>query len=189
MDFLTNLWLPILLSAVFVFIASSILHMVIPFHKSDFKKLPGEDKVLEEMRAQGVQPGEYMFPCAASMKDASTPEMVEKFKKGPVGIVNVMPSGEPEMGKNLAQWFAYSILISFFTAYIAWHMRASLAEYLDVFRMTGTIAVMAYAVSNIPNSIWKGVSWRTTLKFVFDGVIYGLVTAGTFGWLWPDAAS
>lgn len=189
MEFLSDLWLPILLSAVFVFVASSILHMVIPIHKSDFKKLSGEDQVLETMRAQGVQPGEYMFPCAGSLKDAGTPEMIAKFKKGPVGIMTVMPSGAPAMGKNLMQWFVYSILISVFTAYIAWHGLTRPAEYLAVFRITGTVAVMAYGFSNIPNSIWKGVSWSTTAKFIFDGVIYGLLTAGTFGWLWPDAAS
>ena len=69
---LTELWFPILLSAVFVFLVSSILHMVIPIHKGDFKKMPGEDKVLEAMRSQNLQPGSYMFPCAESMKDMAS---------------------------------------------------------------------------------------------------------------------
>jgi len=30
---LTSLWAPILLSAVIVFVASSIMHMVLPFHR------------------------------------------------------------------------------------------------------------------------------------------------------------
>ena len=100
---LTDLWLPILLSAVFVFIASSILHMVIPIHKSDFKKMPGEEKVLAEMRSQSVQPGSYTFPCAGTMKNMGSPEMVEKFKLGPVGFVTVVPNGPPAIGKSLAQ--------------------------------------------------------------------------------------
>ena len=99
---LTDLWLPILLSAVFVFIASSILHMVIPIHKSDFKKMPGEEKVLAEMRSQSVQPGSYTFPCAETMKNMGAPEMVEKFKLGPVGFVTVVPNGPPAIGKSLA---------------------------------------------------------------------------------------
>jgi len=189
MEFLTDLWLPILVSAVFVFIASSILHMVIPIHKGDFRKLPSEEKVLAEMRAQGVQPGEYMFPCAGSMKDMGTPEMIEKYKQGPVGFMTVVPSGPCTMGKSLVQWFLYSLLISIFTAYVASHALAAGADYLAVFRLAGTVAVVAYALSNIPNSIWKGVPWSVTLKFVFDGIVYGLVTAGAFGWLWPQAAA
>lgn len=189
MDFLTALWLPILLSAVFVFIASTILHMLIPIHKGDYKKLPGEEKVLAEMRAQAVQPGEYMFPCAASMKDMATPEMVEKFKLGPVGHMTVVPNGPWAMGKSLVQWFVYSILISVFTAYVAHHALVAGADYLAVFRLTGTVAILAYAFANVPNSIWKGTPWSTTLKFAFDGIVYGLVTAGAFGWLWPAAAA
>jgi len=189
MDFLTALWLPILLSAVFVFIASTILHMLIPIHKGDYQKLPGEEKVLAEMRTQGVQPGEYMFPSACSMKEMATPEMIEKYTKGPVGFMTVVPSGPWAMGKNLVQWFCYSILVSVFTAYVADHALSAGAEYLAVFRLTGTVAIVAYAFANIPNSIWRGTPWSITLKFAFDGIIYGLVTAGAFGWLWPAAAT
>jgi hypothetical protein len=189
MEFLAELWLPTLLSAVFVFIASSIIHMLLPIHKGDCKRLPGEEELLAEMRDQSVQPGEYMFPCAASMKEMGSPEMVQKYKTGPVGYMTVVPSGECKMGKNLVQWFCYSILIGIFAAYVAYHGLGRGAEYLTVFRITGAVAVLAYAVANIPNSIWKGAPWSNTLKFVFDGVVYGLVTAGTFAWLWPDAAA
>lgn len=189
MEFLAHLWLPILLSAIFVFVVSSILHMLIPIHKGDFKKLPGEAELMAAMRSQQVQPGEYMFPCPASMKDMHSPEMIEKYKTGPVGTMTVMPSGECKMGKNLVKWFLYSILIGVFTAYIGYHGLGPGAEYLTVFRVTGAAAVLAYAFANVPNSIWRGARWSTTLKFVFDGILYGLVTAGTFGWLWPGAAS
>ncbi len=182
-----DLWQPILLSAVFVFVVSSILHMVIPIHKGDLKKMPGEEKVLGEMRTQGVQPGSYMFPCAASMKDMCSPEMVEKCEQGPVGFVTVVPSGPPGMGKSLAQWFLYSLLIGVFVGYLAMFGLDPGAHYRRVFRITGTIAILGYAISAVPDSIWKGQRWGITLKFVFDGVIYGLVTGGTFGWLWPDA--
>jgi hypothetical protein len=185
---LADLWLAILLAAVFVFVASSILHMVIPIHKGDYKKLAGEADVLEAMRAQGVQPGEYMFPCAGSMKEMCSPEMVEKFKQGPVGFVTVMPSGPPSMARSLVQWFLYCVLISVFAAYIGTFRLSPGAHYMEVFRLTGTVAILGYAVGNIPNSIWKGTSWGTTLKFIVDGIIYGLLTAGTFGWLWPKVA-
>ena len=186
MNFLADLWLPILLSAVLVFVVSSILHMVIPIHKSDYKKLPGEKSVLEEMRTQGVQPGAYSFPCPDSMKDMSSPEMIEKYKQGPVGILSVLPNGPPNIAKSLVQWFLYSVLLSVFVGYVAALGLGRGAEYMAIFRMTGTVAILAYAVPNISESIWKGQSWTTTVKFIVDGIVYGLVTAGTFGWLWPD---
>jgi hypothetical protein len=187
MEFVADLWLPILLSAVFVFVMSSILHMVLPFHKGDYKKLPGEEKVLAEMRAQGVQRGHYTFPCPGSMKEMCSPEMIEKYKQGPVGHMIILPSGPPTMGKCLTLWFLYSVLVSFLVAYVASFTVDYGAEYLTVFRLTGTVAVIAYAVGVLCDSIWKGQSWTITLKFVFDGVVYGLVTAGTFSWLWPVA--
>jgi hypothetical protein len=182
---LSDLWLPILLSAVFVFVVSSILHMVIPIHKGDYKKLPGEQRVLEEMRAQGVQPGSYMFPCAGSMKEMGSPEMIDKCNLGPVGYLTVVPSGPPAMGKSLVQWFLYTVVIGMLVAYAAALGLDRGTAYLPVFRLTGTIAILGYAVGALPDSIWKGQSWAVTLKFIFDGVVYGLVTAGTFGWLWP----
>ncbi|MFQ5502444.1 MAG: hypothetical protein ACE5EQ_09120 [Phycisphaerae bacterium] len=188
MDFLTALWLPILLSAVFVFIASSILHMVIPIHKGDFKKLPGEEKVLAAMREAAVPPGMYTFPCAGSMKACSDPEYIVRCKLGPIGFMTVMPGSDFGMGRNLVLWFLYSVLISVLTAYVGHHAGlAPGANYLSVFRVTGTVAVLAYGVAQLNDSIWKGAPWGSTLKFVFDGVVYGLVTAGTFGWLWPEA--
>ena len=44
---LTTLWLPVLLSAVLVFIASSIIHTLLNYHWTDWDKIPGEDNVLE----------------------------------------------------------------------------------------------------------------------------------------------
>ena len=188
MEFLTVLWLPVLLSAVFVFVVSSIIHMALPaWHKGEYKKLDGEDELLDQMRKHGAHPGEYMFPCVDSMKEMSTPEMIKKYEKGPVGFMTVVASGQPVMGKNLAQWFLYSVLVGFLVAYVAMHSLARGSEYLAVFRVTGTVATIGYAVTHIPDSIWKGRPWGSTFKHVVDGVLYGLVTAGTFGWLWPGA--
>ena len=184
---LLDLWLPILLSAVFVFVASSILHMVIPMHRKDVVKLPGEDAIAEAIRNQNVPPGDYMFPCAGSMKEMSSPEMIEKFTRGPVGFMTVFPSGPPGIGKNLAQWFLYTVLVGAAVAYVGTVALAPGAEYGMVFRLTGTVAILVYALGSVPNSIWKGTKWTTTAKFLFDGVVYGLLTGGTMGWLWPDA--
>ena len=42
---LADLWLPILVSGVVVFVVSSVIHMLIPIHRGDYAKLPGEDAV------------------------------------------------------------------------------------------------------------------------------------------------
>jgi hypothetical protein len=187
MGFLADLWLPILLSSVAVFVVSSIIHMVIPWHRGDYGTLPGEDEVLEAMRAQGVKPGTYMFPGCSSMKDMSTPEMLAKYEKGPVGFMTVVPSGAPAMGKNLCQWFLYSLVIGVFAAYVGSLAVAPGAGFAMALRVTGAVAVLGHAVSVLQDSIWKGQRWSITLKFVADGILYGVVTGVVFGAMWPDA--
>ena len=182
---ITALWLPILLSAVIVFVASSIIHMLLPIHKSDYRQLPEENRVLDTLRAAGVTPGRtYHFPYCTH-KEMKSPEAVERFKRGPIGLLTVIPSGPPVMGKYLAQWFLYCVLIGVFVAFLTGRTLSRDTQYLDVFRVAGTTAFLGYAVAQIQDSIWKGQSWSVTLKHVFDGLLYGLLTAGTFGWLWP----
>ena len=188
MEFLTELWLPIVLSAVFVWIASSILHMVITYHKSDYTKMSGEDEVLAALRGANVGVGNYMFPHCQSFKDMQAPEQMEKFKQGPVGTLVVIPSGTPNIGKSLMQWFVFCLGMSLLIAYVSRLAIPGPAEYMSVFRLTGAMAAIAYGYGALTESIWKGVRWSTSSKFVFDGLIYGLVTGGTFGWLWPEAA-
>ena len=121
MELLSHLWLPMLLSSVFVFVVSSVVHMVLPIHKGDYKRLPGEDKITAEMRAQGVTPGMYMVPYPAeckSMKDFQTPEMIEKYRQGPVGQIILAPNGPPAMGKSLVMWFIFSLIVSLFAGYL-----------------------------------------------------------------------
>lgn len=181
---LTALWLPILLSAVIVFIASSIMHMVLPYHHGDYKQIPDEANVLAALRAAGLKPGAYHFPFC-SHKEMKSPAATEKFKQGPVGIMNVLPSGPPAMPKFLGLWFAYCLIIGFFVAYLSAHTIAPGANYLVVFRVVGTAAFLGYGLGHISNGVWKGQPWSTTIKEVIDGLVYGLLTAGTFGWLWP----
>lgn len=182
---LSALWIPILLSAVIVFVASSLMHMLLPYHKSDYRKLPEEDKVLDALRTTGVTPGRtYHFPYCTH-KEMNSPEAVERFKRGPVGLLTVIPSGAPAMGKYLGQWFVFCLLIGVFVAYLTGRTRGLGTPYLEVFRVAGTTAFLAYAAAQIQDSIWKGQTWGVTFKHVFDGLIYALLTAGTFGWLWP----
>jgi len=184
MAFLAALWLPILLSAVFVFIASSIMHMVLPYHRRDYGQLPDEDKTLATLRASGLKPGLYIFPYCTH-KDMKSPALAEKQKQGPVGYLTVIPSGPPVLPKFLGQWFAFCLIVGFFVAYLTAHTVAPGANYRAVFRVAGTAAFLAYGLGNLSNGIWKGQRWSVTIKEVFDGLVYGLLTAGTFGWLWP----
>jgi hypothetical protein len=182
---LSALWLPILLSAVIVFVASFVLHMLVPLHRNDYRPLPAEDDVMGALRAFNIPPGDYVFPRPASPSAMNAPEFVEKMKKGPVAVMTVMPSGPPSMGKNLAQWFAYCVLVSVFAAYIAGRSLGVGAHYLEAFRFAGTVAFAIYGLYSLPQSIWFQRSWGSTLRYAIDGLVYGLLTAGTFGWLWP----
>src|ERR1700758_276198 len=184
MQFLAALWLAILLSAVIVFIASSIMHMVLPYHKSDVRQLPDEDKLLAALRGAGLQRAIYVFPYC-NPKDMKSAAMQEKYKQGPIGMLTVFPPGPPVLPKFLAQWFAYCLVIGLVVAYLAWHTVAPGAPHRHVFRVAGTAAFLAYGLGNLSNGIWKGQPWSMTIKEVVDGLIFGLLTAGTFGWLWP----
>lgn len=181
---LSALWLPILLSAVIVFVASAIMHMVLPYHKGDYKQLPNEEGLLSTLRSASLKPGLYIFPYC-DHKDMKSPAVQEKFKQGPVGMMTIRPSGVPAMPKFLVQWFVYCLVIGFFVAYLTGHTVGPSTHYLAVFRVAGTAAFLAYGLGNLSNGIWKGQPWSMTIKEVIDGLIYGLLTAGTFGWLWP----
>ncbi len=183
---LTSLWLPILLSAVFVFVASAIIHMALRYHFGDWDRMPGEDAVRAAIRTAGVTPGNYSLPNVGNAAEMRSPETLEKMKEGPVGFLTVLPAGEPAMGKNLAQWFVYTVVIGILVAYLTGRTLGPGTHYLQVFRVAGTVAFLAYAGATPIASIWFGRKWSTTLKTAVDGLAYALLTAGTFGWLWPQ---
>jgi hypothetical protein len=180
-----SLWLPILLSAVFVFVVSSIIHMVFRYHRNDFGKVPEEDQVMESLRNFKLPPGDYVLPYAGSTKVMRSPEYLEKSIQGPVAFMTVIKSGPPTMVAGLVLWFLYSVVVGIFTAYVAGRALGSGAAYSAVFRFAGSVAFIGYSLALLQNSIWYKRAWRSTLKSMFDGLIYALVTAGTFGWLWP----
>jgi hypothetical protein len=180
-----QLWLPILLSAGIVFLASSIIHMGPFWHRSDYPKVPREEEVLTALRPLAIPAGDYFLPRASGMKAYKTPEFREKLKQGPVVVMTVMPNGLISMGRSLAQWFVFLIVIGFFVALIAGHTLPPGTPYLRVFKLAATVAFMAYSLALCELSIWYRRSWGLTLKGFLDGAIYGLLTGGTFGWLWP----
>lgn len=182
---LASLWLPILLSAVAVFITSSIVHMVLGYHNTDFKKLPDEDGVMRALGPFNLPPAQYIFPApqgAASMKD---PAFLEKRKRGPAGFLNVFPNAMPAMGPLMGKWFVYSVVVAIFAAYLTGRALGPGAEGSEIFRFGMTTTFLAYGMSDVSNSIWYGVAWSTTFKRLFDAALYGAVTGAVLVWMWP----
>jgi len=182
---MSALWLPILLSSVFVFLVSSIIHMASPWHKNDYPALENQDRIMEALRPFSIRPGDYFVPRPANRQELRSPEFIEKMKKGPVIIMTVMPNGPTSMGRNLIQWFVYSVVVGIFAAYVAGRALPSGSPYLQVFRFAGVTAFLGYTLALWPLSIWYRRAWSTTVKATVDGLIYAGLTAGTFGWLWP----
>jgi hypothetical protein len=185
MTALTALWLPILLSATIVFIMSSIIHMVLPWHKSDYPKMPNEDKVMDALRPFAIPPGDYMVPRPSNTQEMKSPEFLERMKRGPVMVLTVMPNGPMSMGRNFVLWFLYAIGVGILAGYVAGRALPVGAAYLHVFRFVGATAFIGYSVALWQLSIWYRRAWSITIKATVDGLIYALLTAGTFGWLWP----
>lgn len=184
---LTSLWLPILASAVLVFVASSVIHMALGYHNTDYGKLPREDDVIAALRPMNVPPGDYFLPHAGGPSGMKDPVYQEKWAKGPVATLTVLPPGANFMGAQLAQWFLYAATIALFSGYVASRTLGPGSHYLIVFRVVGATAFMGYALGLWQMSIWYKRSVATTLKSTFDGLLYACLTAGAFGWLWPPA--
>jgi len=185
MTSLPALWLPILLSAVFVFVASSLIHMASPWHKGDFPKLRNQEQVMDALRPLAIPPGDYLFPRPTSREEMRSPEFAESMKRGPVVLMTVMPSGPMSMGRNLGQWFAYCLIISLLSAYVASRALPAAARFADVFRFASTTALLAYAAALWQMSIWYRRAWNLTLKATIDGLVYAAITGAVIGWLWP----
>ena len=182
---LTALWLPILLSAVFVFIVSSVINTMMPWHKGDYPKLPNEDAFRASVGPLNIPPGDYMVPRCDSMEEMKSPAFRAKLDQGPVMMLTVRPNGWFGMGKNLAQWFVYLLVVGVFAAYVSGRALPQSTPYLRVFRFAGVTAFASYALALYQAPIWYYRSWRFTIMSTFDALVYACVTAGTFGWLWP----
>lgn len=184
---LASLWLPILLSAVIVFVASSVIHMLLTYHRTDFRGFPKEAEMMEALRRFDLPPGDYIMPFCANPADMKSPEFQEKWKRGPLMMATVWKPGPIAMGGQLAQWFLFTIVVSVFAGYMASRALGPGAEYLRVSQIASTTAFLGYSLSHWGDVIWYKRNWMTAAKGTFDGIVYGLLTGGVFGWLWPQA--
>ncbi len=184
---LPTLWMSILMAAFLVFMASSVIHMFLPYHKTDYKKVPDEDGFMGALEGMDLPAGDFVVPHAGGdMEVMKSEAFKEKARRGPVMFMTVLPKGDPfAMGAQMAQWFAYCVVVSIFAAYMASRAVPPGGDYLEVFRFAGTAAFAAYGLALPQKSIWFKTSWSTTAKSMFDALIYGLLTGGVFGWLWP----
>ena len=180
-----SLWLPIMIAAILVFLASSVIHMMLSYHRSDVRGLDDEDGLMDALRGFNLAPGDYFFPHAKSSKEMASPEFQAKSEKGPVGTMTIYPPGGWGMGKSLGLWFLYCVLVGVVAAYVTGRTLPAGAEYMQVMQISSTVAFCCYGMSLPQASIWWKRNWAATLKSMFDAVIYGLLTGGAFGWLWP----
>jgi len=183
-----SLWLPILAAAIGVFIASSIAHMMLPYHRTDVRKLPGdkEDAVLAALQAVNVAPGDYAVPHAGSSAGMREPAFIAKAAKGPLAFMTLAPGAVPSMGPSLAAWFVYCLVVSAGVAAFTWYITGPTNAPAYVFHVGGAVAFACYGMALPQMSIWYRRSWATTGKSLFDSLIYGAVTGGIFAWLWPQ---
>jgi hypothetical protein len=185
MEFLTELWLPIVVSGVVVFILSALAWTVMPHHKKDFTGLPNAQAVQEVMRQNPPVPGQYAIPWVAGAQSFEDPLIQDMMNKGPRAYVTVVPNGMPSMVPMMAKSVVFYLIVSTLVAYVSWHALQPGAEYLEVFQIAGATASMSYILATVPDSIWFGRPWGNFARQALDGLIFGLATAGIFGWLWP----
>ncbi len=185
---LLQLWMPILLGGALAWFASGIIHMALPYHKSDYKQLPNEEDVTNAIRKGSLGTGIYTFPFCSDMKEMGSDSTKEKFNKGPVGMLTMFPNGIPQMGKLMGQQIAFFIIGTTLIAYCASLALAPGTDYMVVFRTISAISFLAFGWALIPYSIWYGHPWAVTFKYMFDALVYALILAGVFGWLWPGVA-
>jgi hypothetical protein len=180
------LWLPALIAAAGVFVASSVIHMLLPYHRTDYEIVPDEDQVMAALRKFSIPPGDYLVPCPRTPQQMRSQEFVEKRKQGPVAVMTVLQSGAPSMSKNLVNWFVYCVIVSLFVAYLASQALPRGVSFATAFHFTGLFTFGCHALGLWPQSIWYGHAWSTTFKSTVDSLVYAVVTGAAFGWLWPS---
>lgn len=180
-----QLWLPILVGTILAWIVSALVHMMFKYHDSDYQRLSNEDEVMNAVRNGSPKLGLHTFPYCVDMNEMKNEAVQERFKAGPVGMLIMLPNGMPNMGKAVLQQIVYFLVGCILIAYCATLALEPGATYMIVFRFVATVGFLAFGFAVIPFSIWFGHLWSMTAKYVLDALLYGLVVAGAFAWLWP----
>ena len=179
---LSMLWLPILVSAVAVFVASNVLWMALPFwHSGDYSRLLDEKPVLDGLSS--AKSGQYLVPRVDWRK--MTPEQREEMQTQPTAYMLVRNPAKFAFGNALVLYFLYGLVVAIFVAYLTGRTRGPGAEHLEVFRIAATACFLAYGFRSVSDAIWYGKPWIVMFKEMIDGLIYGLLMGAAFVWLWP----
>lgn len=182
----TELTLPILMAAIAVWFASFVAWAISPHHRKDSRPLEKEtDAALRQLiKENGVRPGQYMYPFMYDRECAKDEAAIAAVKEGQFGVLTVI--APPNMARNMVLSMAVYLIVSLFVGYLASLSGLSHgAEFLDVFRVTGTAGVLAYTFAFLPNNIWFGQTTRSMLMNMMDGMVFGLITGVMFASLWP----
>jgi hypothetical protein len=183
MDLLAHLWLPIVVSAVAVFVLSAASHMLTPWRRTEWGRTAAQDAL--QRAIEGVAPGQYGFPAAPSQKEQMGPEWMARWAKGPSGWLTVAPPGPFSMGRNMGLSLLAFLVITLLVAYLACLSLGPGTATLTIVRFFSTAGVLAYAAGPVFASIWYHRPWRTWLMDLFDAFLFGFATAAVFALLWP----
>lgn len=180
----SEILVPALVSTVLVFVASSVIHMVLRWHNADYRKLSNEDEVRAAVRRTSPAPGQYVLPHCGDSKAMASEEMQKKFQEGPNAVLWVRANGNVKLGPFLGAWTAYVFVVSLLVGYVGASALPDVASYTKVFQVVGAAAWLAYAWGGPSDSIWKGKPWISTFRGLVDGLVYACLTAGAFAWMW-----
>lgn len=182
---ITQLSLPIILSALFKFIASGLIHNLLNWHRSDYLQLAREDDVRAAIRSSAPVPGQYLLPNVGDMKEMLSAGGRRKFVDGPVGIIILRPNGLPSFSAPLRQWFLFNLSISIIAGYVASLTLRHGATSSAIMQVVGVISFIAYGSGGVLQGIWMGKPWRSVGRELVDAALYALICVATFVWLWP----
>jgi hypothetical protein len=179
-----SLLLPIVLSAVAVFVLSVVIHMT-PWHKGDYVKLHDEDGVMKALRPFNIPPNDYVVPHPGSAEYMKSAEYDAKRDAGPVMFLTVLPSGPWKIGKIMGTWFLFALVVSAIIACVVGTFVPPGGNRHAVFHHVAVITFLSYAMGAFPMSIWYSRKWSTTFKTAFDALLYALATGWIFWMMWP----
>ncbi|MFO0826865.1 MAG: hypothetical protein U0572_01850 [Phycisphaerales bacterium] len=200
MDFLTHLWLPILVSGVGVWFASAIAWMAIGHHKKDRDPIANEQEFMDVITRMNIRPGNYGFPDFCQHDHLPRAERMEALKilydKHPQGTLRVWAPAN--MGVNMLLTFLFYLVTSTVIAYLGWaalpHGDAAsvgaggidgASRFWKVFQVLGTAGILAYCFATFPHDLWFQKKRRAMAMDWIDGIVFGLLTGAIFAWLWP----
>lgn len=186
MAFFADLWLPILLSTFGLWILSFVAWVILPHHYADKAKVGDEEGLMNYIKQAGIGPGNYFFPYCASAKEQGDKAYVERYSNGPRGTLNVY--AVPNMGANMLKtilYFFVTVATIGYITHVACPPGDAATDFMKVFRVAGTIAVLTYGSSGLLNRVWFTERMWT---HIVDGIVYGLVAGLIFAAMWPGGA-